>query len=305
MRFILVFLFGLHLITLVQSQYDGGGSSQTGGGDVSSVQPSNPATSAGPTQTSDGGNDSQPNGPTATSETAGQTTQASATTGNTSPTTVPTYSQSQSNGDASHTHTYNSASQTANPTTNGSDATNTSGSGSGSNNSSNDNVGAIAGGVVGGVVGLALIGGLLAWLNRRGGCTSRTKRRRHDTIDDFALNTDDSGNNNRVGVDDTTNSASPFQRRMAPMAQNSYLNLGNNNDDYSETTTAVPLSGYPKAAIHDSYNQQPSDSYYGYTNNQHLDPWQHYGDSSASPQTPNTYDRRVKPDTVDYKPHQI
>lgn len=36
-------------------------------------------------------------------------------------------------------------------------------------------------------VGLALIGGLLAWINRKGGCTSRSKPKRPADFEDFGL----------------------------------------------------------------------------------------------------------------------
>ncbi|CAO3623043.1 unnamed protein product [Cunninghamella blakesleeana] len=53
----------------------------------------------------------------------------------------------------------------------------------------NGNTNVIVGAVVGGVVGLALIGGFLAWLNRRGGCTSKSNNRKERKADfeDFGL----------------------------------------------------------------------------------------------------------------------
>ncbi|KAI9308482.1 hypothetical protein BJ944DRAFT_260131 [Cunninghamella echinulata] len=52
-----------------------------------------------------------------------------------------------------------------------------------------DNTKTIVGAVVGGIVGLALIGGFLAWLNRRGGCTSKSNHRKERKADfeDFGL----------------------------------------------------------------------------------------------------------------------
>ncbi|KAI8067526.1 hypothetical protein BC940DRAFT_300948 [Gongronella butleri] len=47
--------------------------------------------------------------------------------------------------------------------------------------------GAIVGIVVGGIVGLALLGGIVTWLNRRGGCTSKTRKRRPANFDEFGL----------------------------------------------------------------------------------------------------------------------
>ncbi|CAO3621943.1 unnamed protein product [Cunninghamella blakesleeana] len=56
-----------------------------------------------------------------------------------------------------------------------------------SSSSGGSSTGTIVGAVVGGVVGLALIGGLLAWLNRRGGCASRSNKRSNNDFEDFGL----------------------------------------------------------------------------------------------------------------------
>ncbi|KAI8988782.1 hypothetical protein BDB01DRAFT_848902 [Pilobolus umbonatus] len=46
----------------------------------------------------------------------------------------------------------------------------------------------IVGGVVGGVVGVALIGGILAWINRRGGCAKRSTTKTKADYEDYGLN---------------------------------------------------------------------------------------------------------------------
>ncbi|ORZ06058.1 hypothetical protein BCR42DRAFT_427606 [Absidia repens] len=195
------------------------------------------------------------------------------------------------------------------------------------------------------LVGLALIGGLLTWLNRRGGCTSRTKRRNHDTFDDFAMNMKDpeSANMGAAAAAATAGAGagasgngmspvSPFQRRMAPIAPQTtgYMNLG--NDEFSETSTAVPLmnqdmAGYPPAGAGINQHGQPADPYYGYGNTDYktqlyhqndggMDHWQqqqqqqdqqhYYGAPMTSPQSSNQHDHhQMKPDAVDYKPHEI
>jgi hypothetical protein len=174
----------------------------------------------------------------------------------------------------------------------------------------------------------------LTWLNRRGGCTSRTKRRNHDTFDDFAIKDPES---DKMGYNDTAmsnvtasnggvNPASPFQRRMAPPLgpqTTGYMNLG--NDEFSESSTQVmPLmnqdmagAGYPPM-VHQQHQQ--ADPYYatGYGNpdyktqlHQPTDPWQQdqqqqpYYPTITSPQSVHDNHHQMKPDTVDHKPHEI
>lgn len=54
--------------------------------------------------------------------------------------------------------------------------------------SSNNNIAIIVGSVVGGIVGLAFVGGVMAWINRRGGCARRTKNRHGFTEEDYTVN---------------------------------------------------------------------------------------------------------------------
>ncbi|ORX52702.1 hypothetical protein DM01DRAFT_323343 [Hesseltinella vesiculosa] len=79
----------------------------------------------------------------------------------------------------------------------------------------NNATGTIAGGVVGAVVGLALLGGFVTWINRRGGCT---KRHRYDRdVDMFKEVPDD----HSIGI---------FPPSPAPLHRHATLNSGSNSD---------------------------------------------------------------------------
>ncbi|KAI8062444.1 hypothetical protein BC940DRAFT_322253 [Gongronella butleri] len=197
---------------------------------------------------------------------------------------------------------------------------------SSSNNNNNSgggsepNTGAIAGGVVGGVVGLALIGGLVTWLNRRGGCTSRTQRRHVDTFDDFAAGGDDlehNNNNNMAGMAAVGGAASPFQRRLVPPTagnqSGSYMNL---EDDYSSETTGM-VAQTPGTQYSQPYAYPPAASsgeYYGtdmawQQQQQQLPPMTdpHEKHLPYDPAYPSpAMSQTMKPDAVDHhKPHEV
>ncbi|ORX49869.1 hypothetical protein DM01DRAFT_198878 [Hesseltinella vesiculosa] len=110
----------------------------------------------------------------APSTTAVPTTTVAPTSSGRRPTSAPVSSNTISSDTSSMTST-TSSSPSASP----------------SNQSSGTSAGTIAGAVVGGVVGLALIGGLIAWLNRRGGCASRRKPRQNPDFEDFGLQESD------------------------------------------------------------------------------------------------------------------
>ncbi|KAI8097045.1 uncharacterized protein BX664DRAFT_325465 [Halteromyces radiatus] len=355
MKLILFLIFTLQLISIVLSQASlgessgsiggGGGTSPSGGGGSSdsggngSIQPSNnnPTTPSIPTPTPTPSQVETPsNSPSEqpSQQSSEQSQPSNQPSNSPDPTPVPpsTPSNTRSRGGRSQSNNnsnnnYNSnTNQGTSPTNNPQNNESAPDSG---NTSSETNVGTIAGAVVGGVVGLALIGGLLTWLNRRGGCTSRTKRRNHDTYDDFAMKDAESNNNMGFQQDNNTSGSSPsgavmtpispFQRRMAPIAPQTtgYMNLG--NDEYSETSTAVPLmnqdlAGYPSPVA--AGLQQGGDPYYGYANpdyTQHLpsagtESWQqqqYYGKTLTSPQSANVHDHQMKPDAIEHKPHEV
>ncbi|KAG0175472.1 tRNA methyltransferase 44 [Apophysomyces sp. BC1015] len=101
------------------------------------------------------------------------TTNQQSTRPNTSTTTGS--STTRSDATASSSSSSSDSSSTASPT-----------STPGGSTSSDSNTGTIAGAVVGGVVGVALIGGALTFLNRRGGCARRSEKRTAD-FEDFGL----------------------------------------------------------------------------------------------------------------------
>jgi hypothetical protein len=115
----------------------------------------------------------------------------------------------------------------------------------------------IAGSVVGGLVGIALIAGLLTWMNRRGGCTSRTRRR--DVQEDFSNDNDYKMTENAAGLgaiagggsgamhsSDNLPPPSPFQhaRRFVPPTSNptGYMNL--QDEEYGYHQNANVGAGY-------------------------------------------------------------
>ncbi|CEP18450.1 hypothetical protein [Parasitella parasitica] len=110
-----------------------------------------------------------------------------------SPSAVPSSSTIQSSSSSSNSHQISkSASTSIDPSTTPSSSSAPVASSSETpkttEGSENNKTGVIAGSVVGGVVGLALIGGFLAWMNRRGGCTSRTKNNRNGlSQDDYTI----------------------------------------------------------------------------------------------------------------------
>ncbi|EPB93104.1 hypothetical protein HMPREF1544_00178 [Mucor circinelloides 1006PhL] len=127
--------------------------------------------------------------------------------------------------------------------------------------SGSNNTAIIAGSVVGGLVGIALIAGLLTWMNRRGGCTSRTRRR--DVQEDFTNendykmteNTVAAGGAGAVHSTDNLPPPSPFQhaRRFVPPTSNptGYMNL--QDEEYGYHQNANVGAGYQPQQYQD-YN---------------------------------------------------
>ncbi|KAF1806020.1 hypothetical protein FB192DRAFT_1348418 [Mucor lusitanicus] len=124
----------------------------------------------------------------------------------------------------------------------------------------------IAGSVVGGLVGIALIAGLLTWMNRRGGCTSRTRRR--DVQEDFTNENDYKMTENAAAAGaigagagamhstDNLPPPSPFQhaRRFVPPTSNptGYMNLQDEEYGYHQNAN-VGGAGYQPQQYQD-YN---------------------------------------------------
>ncbi|KAI9308639.1 hypothetical protein BJ944DRAFT_91386 [Cunninghamella echinulata] len=187
--------------------------------------------------------------------------------------------------------------------------------------------------------GLALIGGLLTWLNRHGGCASRTKdRRRHDTYNDFNVNNHQDLESNKMGYHHQDNTSSPhinntnsmvnsnnnnpgasplspFQRRLVPATGQTtgYMNLG--DDDYSETSSGLMNQNQPvypattQPGMYDysktEYNSYEMDAWQHQQQQQqhHHQPQQQYYNTAPSPHIQNM--AQMKPDTIDHKPNEI
>ncbi|KAI8338083.1 hypothetical protein BC941DRAFT_424553 [Chlamydoabsidia padenii] len=291
MKFILFLLLTLQLTTLAQSQVTGvlGGQSMspangtaiTGGSQAPTTDPTTPTAPSTPSTPTKDPTTSIPvvTTPSAyTSDTFTPTTPidnplpsdvTSSNNGGMTPSPTKNHDRTSANTDGNN----QGGQPTTPPSSNGDDNTNSSQQDAGS--PPGDNTGKIAGGVVGGIVALALIGGLLTWLNRRGGCTSRTKPRNQAAFEEFAMKDPEHGTT--MGYNDT---ASPFQRRMAPMIPQTtgYMNLG--HEDFSDTSTAVPMDPYGG----------------GYKTQQQPDPYY------FAPQQPN---HQMKPDTIDHKPNEL
>lgn len=177
---------------------------------------------------------------------------------------------------------------------------------------------------------MALIGGLVTWLNRHGGCASRTKdRRRQDNFNDFNNNQDlesnkmgynntpTSNNNNNNNINDMSMSStaapiSPFQRRLVPAtgqsATNGYMNLG--DDEYSETSTALPLMNQNQAVYHHHHPPSSQPGVYDYSkteynNSYEMDSWQQQQQQYYNPVPSPQNMTQMKPDTIDHKPNEI
>ncbi|KAI8379272.1 uncharacterized protein BYT42DRAFT_568288 [Radiomyces spectabilis] len=188
------------------------------------------------------------------------------------------------------------------------------------NNGDKSNIATIAGSVVGGLVGLALIAGFLTWLNRHGGCASRTRRRNKHGFepqnDDFAIGMTENavpklqqppvGGNQ--GLDPVP--PSPFQhaRRFVPTPTNpaGYMNL--TDDEYTSAyhTNSTPLIS-PHIQHQDMYHASPE------MYQQHYSPYQPPAALAAAPMEtwsaqhqPQPYlAQSMKPDTVEHKPNAV
>ncbi|KAF7731749.1 hypothetical protein EC973_008263 [Apophysomyces ossiformis] len=155
-----------------------------------------------------------------------------------------------------------------------------------------DNAGSIAGGVVGGFVGIALIAGFATWLNRRGGCARRSRRRNNDDfenqMDNYAMNKPEKGTSDKMSP------SSPFQhaRRFVPPTTG-YVNLQDEDCAYQNHSASSP------AMVH----EQDLGYQYPY-------PYQPqapvFVPQPVSPHPPAGWQQTMKPDTVDgnYKPNE-
>lgn len=168
------------------------------------------------------------------------------------------------------------------------------------------------------VVGLAFIAGLITWLNRRGGCTSRTRRRDQQDFDshdnEYDLKTTE---NHNMGTGGAAAGAglgmvaaggamqssdnlppSPFQhaRRFVPPTSNpnGYMNLTDEEYGYHHNNVNYQNQGYQ------DYNNAPvvGNNEYDYQQHSHSDYSQdyqqdYYGQQQSHPQEYGSHDMGV------------
>ncbi|KAG0825694.1 hypothetical protein G6F29_010601 [Rhizopus arrhizus] len=160
---------------------------------------------------------------------------------------------------------------------------------------SNNKTAIIAGSVVGGLVGVAVIAGVLTWLNRHGGCASRTRRRgdRTEINDNFE-------NQDSMKMEQTTAPASPFQhaRRFVP-PNTGYMNLTDEEYGYN-SSYAAPAEHYNTSYPTQYHNTTPSYQNYEYQTS-------NYPPTTPSELTSPTvvahHSGSLKPDQIEQKPN--
>ncbi|KAI7898366.1 uncharacterized protein BX663DRAFT_490071 [Cokeromyces recurvatus] len=111
-------------------------------------------------------------------------------------------------------------------------------------NTSGSKAGIIIGAVVGSIFGVALVGGILTWINRHGGCARRTKSSATD-FEDYGLADTDFPTNNFAGMQSINGTKSPTIPRLND--QGNFYNSGpviTKEDPYSQYMT-----GYQKQTI--------------------------------------------------------
>lgn len=135
-------------------------------------------------------------------------------------------------------------------------------------------------------VGLALIAGILTWVNRHGGCTSPSRRR---TKEEFPAQPED------FSVDVHETPASPFQhaRRFVPPTSSGYVTL-HDQQDYSYNNASA-------GALH--RQEQPAMDYQYYAPAAY-DPAPAPGPPMAGVwSSPHEQHAGIKPDTIEHKPN--
>ncbi|OBZ82758.1 hypothetical protein A0J61_09190, partial [Choanephora cucurbitarum] len=190
------------------------------------------------------------------------------------------------------------------------------------NNDTPNKTGIVAGSVVGCLVAVALIGGILTWMNRRGGCTSRTRRRDKSSNDfegeanDYKMTEDHVGDNMHA-------SNSPFQhaRRFVPPTSG-YMNLNDEEHAYHQEMNKPNYQYAPEYNSNTVGSQNPQAEYYqqGYYNagqppseysspNAYEQPYYNTatGPNLTSPNVTNpvvgSNYQQMKPDQIEQKPN--
>ncbi|KAI9361960.1 hypothetical protein BD770DRAFT_383036 [Pilaira anomala] len=247
--------------------------------------PANPPAAATTTTTAAQGNEPSKADPVAsdkstnagTSKPTGNTNNETDKNNSSSSTNVSNNNPSGSKNNSSQPSQTGSTSKASNGVSDGNTSEKEEGSGS-------NKTAIIAGSVVGGLVGIALIAGLLTWLNRHGGCTSRTRRRdiqqdfnAHDNEYDLKMTENVTGggvgmvasNTGAMHSSDNLPPPAPFQRRFVPPTSNptGYMNLTDEEYGYHNGQT----NGYQQQQ-QQQQQQQNYGSEYDYQQQQQQHP---------------------------------
>ncbi|KAL0097356.1 hypothetical protein J3Q64DRAFT_1713002 [Phycomyces blakesleeanus] len=171
------------------------------------------------------------------------------------------------------------------------------------------NTPAIIGGVVGGVVGLALIGGLITFLNRRGGCTSRSEKPKSD-FKDFEMTENDFPQ--RRAPTGGLQGIVPISGSPTVPQLNNQGNFYNDNGYGQNYSNVQSQSSGQDGYYYDNYSQGQgyyTDGRYYYENGGNAPvtgyvPQQNYQQYQTSPPVQPMVAEYSKPDLADSKPHE-
>ncbi|KAI9015713.1 hypothetical protein CLU79DRAFT_847858 [Phycomyces nitens] len=214
------------------------------------------------------------------------------------PTPTPSAAPSKTLSESLTTNTPSRTSSSSTPTSSAS-----------SDKEEKSNTPAIIGGVVGGVVGLALIGGLITFLNRRGGCTSRSEKPKSD-FKDFEMAENDFPQ--RRAPTGGLQGLAPVTGSPTVPQLNDQGNFYNDHNGYNQNYSNVQPQGVQDGYYYDNYPQTQgyyTDGRYYYENSSNSPntgyvPQQNYQQYQTSPPVQPMVAEYSKPDLADSKPHE-
>ncbi|KAG1149576.1 hypothetical protein G6F37_008928 [Rhizopus arrhizus] len=155
----------------------------------------------------------------------------------------------------------------------------------------------IVGSVVGGVVGLALIGGLIAFISRRGGCTKKRGRNNKSGFEDYGLGDFPQHRNPAPTVPamaTANNPVSPTLPRLNEQGNyynDDYNHYGYRQDDYGMQPS--PQGGYYYPQGHHQQQGYYEDGGYYYDNNSGMAPNTAYSSPPHAQQPYNSQDYAI------------
>ncbi|KAI8978481.1 hypothetical protein BDB01DRAFT_800060 [Pilobolus umbonatus] len=199
--------------------------------------------------------------PAATS--ADKTTNAATTTKANNPSKT---TDNESTDPDSTNDTSNNNDKSVNPSTAGPSSATPTKAAAAKEEKSDNKTAIIVGSVVGGIVGLAFVGGIMAWINRRGGCTARTKNRGNGfTEEDYTVNMNQNDFNHPAPIPspaavNSTLSTEP----LSPFDQHRYAPTSTNTANY---TSEPYQQEYHDVYRQDGYTQDMYSNTHGYYDN--------------------------------------